>query len=250
MQKQIKKTLIEGSESLGLHLDSFQLSLFLQYFDILCKWNTKINLTSIRTPQEIIIKHFLDSLTCVKIIKYYINSRINEKKEISIIDVGTGAGFPGVPLKIMIPSLKMTLLEAKEKKTDFLKELVKELDIRGIEIIKKRAEIIGKNIDFRESYDMSISRAVAPLSVLSEYSLPLVKKNGWFVAQKGREYKEELRCSMNVLELLGGALIKVENVKLPILKQERNILVIKKIKNTPDKYPRKDGLPKKRPLNI
>ncbi|MEA2021058.1 MAG: 16S rRNA (guanine(527)-N(7))-methyltransferase RsmG, partial [Candidatus Caldatribacteriota bacterium] len=209
MRKRIEKVLIEGSESLGVHLDSFQLALFLQYYDILCKWNTKINLTSIRTPQEIIVKHFLDSLTCVKIIKTYINSRVNGRKGISIIDVGTGAGFPGVPLKIMIPSLKMTLLEANEKKTDFLKKLVKELDVRGIKIIKNRAEIIGKKIDFRESYDISISRAVAPLSVLSEYSLPLVKKNGWFVAQKGREYKEELRCSMKAFELLGGALIKI-----------------------------------------
>lgn len=250
MRKGIEKILIEGSESLRVHLDSFQLALFLQYFDILCKWNSKINLTSIRTPKEIIVKHFLDSLTCVKIIKSYINSRVNEKKEISIIDVGTGAGFPGIPLKIVIPSLKMTLLEAKEKKTDFLKELVKKLDIRGIEIIKERAEIIGKNNDFRESYDISISRAVAPLSVLSEYSLPLVKKNGWFIAQKGRRYKEELKCSMNVLELLGGALVKIENINLPILKQERNIIVIQKIKNTPDEYPRRDGLPKKRPLNI
>jgi len=250
LQRNVEKYLIEGSELLGISLNSVQLNLFLQYFNILLEWNSKINLTSIKNPKEIIVKHFLDSLTCVSIIKSYINNEVNWKKEISIIDIGTGAGFPGIPLKIVIPTLKMTLLEAKEKKIVFLKELVKILAVSGVEIINSRAEIIGKKNGYRESYDISISRAVAPLFILGEYSLPLVKINGWFISQKGKEYRKELKSSVKALKLLGGELIRIENICLPILKQERNILIIKKMKHTPDKYPRRNGLPKKRPLNI
>ena len=250
MQDKIKKILIEGSKVLGICFSQIQLELFLKYLDILSRWNKKINLTSIRAPREICIKHFLDSLTSLTIINFCMHQESNKKKETNIIDVGSGAGFPGVPIKIMLPSIKLTLLEAKRKKTVFLAELVKELDLTGIEIVNNRAEVIGKKENFREAFDISISRAVAPLTVLSEYALPLVKRNGWFIALKGKEYSEELKRSTFAIELLGGKLTKIEKIQLPILNQERNIVLINKIKNTPNKYPRGKGHPKKRPLNI
>ena len=234
---------------LGVPLNASQIAMFVKYLSALQTWNKKINLTSIKDPEEICVKHFLDSLTCVKTINLYKNVQLNKKNTISIIDIGTGAGFPGIPLKIALPSLKLTLLDSHRKKIEFLKELVNDLNIKEVEIIKNRAEIIGQDKNFRSSFNIVISRAVAPLSILSEYSLPLVKKNGWFIAQKGKEYEDELNNGSKAIELLGGLLIKIETICLPFLNQERNILIIKKIKDTPDKYPRRNGIPRKRPLN-
>ena len=243
MLKEDENILIDGAQKIGINLNKEQIKKFSQYLELLIQWNQKINLTSLKTPQEIIIKHFLDSISCIKVFDKYIDI-----EGISIIDVGTGAGFPGIPIKIVCPSINLSLLEARKKKTIFLEKIVEEMNFQRVEILNGRAEAFGKCPDYREKYDIALSRAVAPLSTLSEYCLPLIRVGGLFVAQKGRSYKEEIDKALKTVQLLGGELIGVENVRIPFINQERYLLVIKKIKDTPSKYPRKEGLPQKRPL--
>lgn len=243
MLKEDENTLIDGAQKIGINLNKEQIKKFSQYLELLIQWNQKINLTSLKTPQEIIIKHFLDSISCIKVFDKYIDI-----EGISIIDVGTGAGFPGIPIKIVCPSINLSLLEARKKKTIFLEKIVEEMNFQRVEILNGRAEAFGKCPDYREKYDIALSRAVALLSTLSEYCLPLIRVGGLFVAQKGRSYKEEIDKALKTVQLLGGELIGVENVRIPFVNQERYLLVIKKIKDTPSKYPRKEGLPQKRPL--
>jgi 16S rRNA (guanine527-N7)-methyltransferase len=241
--KEDENTLIDGAQKIGINLNKEQIKKFSQYLELLIQWSQKINLTSLKTPQEIIIKHFLDSISCIKVFDKYIDI-----EGISIIDVGTGAGFPGIPIKIVYPSISLSLLEAKKKKAIFLEKIVEEMNFQRVEILNGRAEAFGKCPDYREKYDIALSRAVALLSTLSEYCLPLIRVGGLFVAQKGRSYKEEIDKALKTVQLLGGELIGVENVRIPFINQERYLLVIKKIKDTPSKYPRKEGLPQKRPL--
>ena len=243
MLKEDENILIDGAQKIGINLNKEQIKIFSQYLELLIQWNQKINLTSLKTPQEIIIKHFLDSISCIKVFDKYIDI-----EGISIIDVGTGAGFPGIPIKIVCPSISLSLLEARKKKTIFLEKIVEEMNFQRVEILNGRAEAFGKCPDYREKYDIALSRAVALLSTLSEYCLPLIRVGGLFVAQKGRSYKEEIDKALKTVQLLGGELIGVENVRIPFINQERYLLVIKKIKDTPSKYPRKEGLPQKRPL--
>ena len=243
MLKEDENTLIDGAQKIGINLNKEQIKKFSQYLELLIQWNQKINLTSLKTPQEIIIKHFLDSISCIKVFDKYIDI-----EGISIIDVGTGAGFPGIPIKIVYPSISLSLLEARKKKTIFLEKIVEEMNFQRVEILNGRAEAFGKCPDYREKYDIALSRAVASLNTLSEYCLPLVRVGGLFVAQKGRSYREEIDKALKTVQHLGGELIGVENVQIPFINQERYLLVIKKIKDTPSKYPRKEGLPQKRPL--
>ena len=243
MLKDDENILIDGAQRLGINLNEEQIKKFSRYLELLVQWNQKINLTSLKTPQEIIIKHFLDSISCIKVINKYIDS-----KRINIIDTGTGAGFPGMPIKIICPSIRLSLLEARKKKTTFLENVTEEMNFQQVKILNGRAETFGKGADHRERYDIAISRAVARLNVLSEYCLPLVRVGGLFIAQKGRSYKQETEKSHKAVQLLGGELIGVEKVIVPFINQERYLLVIKKIKHTPSKYPRKEGLPQKRPL--
>ena len=243
MLKEDENILIDGAQKIGINLNKEQIKIFSQYLELLIQWNQKINLTSLKTPQEIIIKHFLDSISCIKVFDKYIDI-----EGISIIDVGTGAGFPGIPIKIVCPSISLSLLEARKKKTIFLEKIVEEMNFQRVEILNGRAEAFGKCPDYREKYDIALSRAVALLSTLSEYCLPLIRVGGLFVAQRGRSYKEEIDKALKTVQLLGGELIGVENVRIPFINQERYLLVIKKIKDTPSKYPRKEGLPQKRPL--
>ena len=243
MIKDDEYILIDGCQKMGIDINKEQIRKFSRYLELLLQWNQKINLTSLKAPQEIIIKHFLDSISCVKGINKHFDT-----KEISVIDVGTGAGFPGIPIKIICPSIRLFLLEARNKKTIFLEKVTDEMNFQKVKILNGRAEIFGKSVDYREKYDVVISRAVAHLNVLSEYCLPLVRVGGLFVAQKGRLYKEETEKSLKAIRFLGGELIGVENVRIPFINQERHLLVIKKIKNTPPKFPRKEGLPQKRPL--
>ena len=243
MLKEDENILIDGAQKMGINLHKEQVIKFSRYLDLLVQWNQKINLTSLKAPQEIIIKHFLDSISCIKDINKYINI-----EGISIIDVGAGAGFPGIPIKIAYPSIRLSLLEARKKKTIFLEKVTGEMNFQQVKILNGRAETFGKDADHRERYDIAISRAVARLNVLSEYCLPLVRVGGLFIAQKGRSYKEETEKSLKAVQVLGGELIGVESVRIPFLNQERYFLVIKKIKHTPSKYPRKEGFPKKRPL--
>ncbi len=243
MLKDDESILIDGAQKIGINLNKEQIKKFSQYLELLIQWNQKINLTSLKTPKEIIIKHFLDSISCIEIINEYIDT-----EGISVIDVGAGAGFPGVPVKIICSSIRLSLLEARKKKTIFLEKITEEINLQQVKILNGRAETFGKSADHREKYDIALSRAVAHLNVLSEYCLPLVRLGGLLVAQKGRSYREEIDKALKAVQLLGGELIGVENVRIPFINQERYLLVIKKIKDTPSKYPRKEGLPKKRPL--
>ena len=235
--------LIDGAQKMGINLYKEQIKKFSRFLELLVQWNQKINLTSLKTPREIIIKHFLDSISCVKVINKY-----SDTEGINIIDVGAGAGFPGMPIKIICPSIRLSLLEARKKKAVFLEKIIGEMNFQQVEILNGRAETFGKSEVYRERYDIAISRAVARLNVLSEYCLPLVRVGGLFVAQKGRSYKKETEKSLKTVQVLGGELIGVENVLIPFINQERYLLVIKKIKDTPSEYPRKVGLPQKRPL--
>lgn len=243
MLREDENILIDGGQKMGINLHKEQVKKFSQYLELLIQWNQKINLTSLKTPQEVIIKHFLDSISCMKVINKYI-----DKEGINVIDVGAGAGFPGLPIKIIYPSIKLSLLEARKKKTMFLEKATAEMNFQQVKILNGRAETFGKGKDHREKYDIAISRAVARLNVLSEYCLPLVKVGGLFIAQKGRSYKEEIDKGLKAVQSLGGELIGVESVRIPFINQERDLLVIKKIKHTPSKYPRKEGFPQKRPL--
>lgn len=243
MFKEDENILIDGAQKMEINLHKEQIKKFFRYLELLVQWNQKINLTSLKTSREIIIKHFLDSIGCIKAINKY-----TDTEGINLIDVGAGAGFPGVPIKIICPSIRLSLLEARKRKTTFLEKVTKEMDLKQVKILNGRAETFGKGADNREKYDIALSRAVARLNVLSEYCLPLVRLGGLFVAQKGRSYKEEIDKALKAVQLLGGELIGVENVRIPFINQERYLLVIKKIKDTPPKYPRKEGLPQKRPL--
>ena len=243
MLKEDERIFVEGAEKIGINLKKNHIEKFSCYLDLLTEWNRKINLTSLKNHQEIIIKHFLDSLTCIKVIDSYFNI-----DKISIIDIGTGAGFPGIPIKIIHPSIELFLMEARKKKSIFLEKLIKALNLKRVRILEGRAETFGRCQKYREKYDISISRAVAPLNVLSEYCLPLTRIGGLFIAQKGRSYKGELEKGIKAIQFLGGELIKVEKIQIPFINQDHYLLISNKKKNTPPEYPRKEGLPQKRPL--
>jgi len=235
--KELENLLISGTKELGTDLDSDQINKFFIYFYELKKWNKKVNLTAITEDKEIITKHFLDSLLLQKAFTF-----LRE----SVIDIGTGAGFPGLPLKIISPDIKLTLLESTKKKTEFLIHLKTMLNLPDIDVIPARAEDIGR--EKRECFDVSVSRAVAPLNVLAEYALPLIKMGGKFLALKEEKTDDEIENSKNALHLLGGALIKIIKANLPGTDIIRSIVIIEKASKTPDKFPRRPGMPKKRPL--
>lgn len=236
-EKFIKEIQVQ-SKILKYPLNEIEADLFFQYMNLLIEWNEKINLTAITQPEEIIQKHFIDSLTVLPYIK----------KNSKIIDVGTGAGFPGIPLKIKDKSFSITLLDSLNKRITFLNEVITQLSLTQIETIHGRVEEAGKNIAYREKYDVSISRAVAPLNILLEYLLPLVKVGGICICMKGSSIEEELEKSKNAIQVLGGKIEKIEKFQLPQSDMTRNIIIIKKIKNTPSKYPRKPGTPSKEPI--
>jgi len=207
------------------------------YMNLMLEWNKNINLTAITEPEDIILKHFVDSLTILKYIE----------KDKKIIDVGTGAGFPGIPLNIINEENNYVLLDSLNKRINFLNEVIKQLDLKNIEAVHSRVEEAGKNKIYREQFDIAVSRAVAPLNILVEYLLPLVKVGGMCICMKGSN-TEEIEDAKKALELLGGKLEKIENLNLPDSDITRNIIVIKKIKNTPNKFPRKAGTPSKEPI--
>jgi len=225
---------------LGLHLSRSQLSALSLYERELVDWNTRFNLTAIRDPQEIHIKHFLDSLTCLLAIR--------ETPIGKLIDIGTGAGFPGVPIKIIIPKMQLTLVESVGKKADFCRHVVKILDLQGVEVVQERAETIGQDPAYREHYDWAVARAVAILPVLAEYLLPLVRVGGSMLAMKGESGPAEAHSAEHALRVLGGHLRQLLQVTLPGVVEERYLVVIDKVAATPSGYPRKVGVPAKRPL--
>lgn len=219
-------------------LTMLQQKQFEKYKDLLLEWNEKINLTAITEEDDIILKHFIDSMT---ILKY-----IDENS--SIVDVGTGAGFPGIPVKIANSSIDVTLVDSLNKRLIFLEEVIKNLNLEKIKTVHSRAEEFGQNKIYREKFDIATSRAVANLSVLVEYLLPLVKVGGKCICMKGSDIEEELKNSKEAIKTLGGQIEQVEEFTLPDSDIKRNIIVIKKIKQTPNKYPRKPGVPSKNPL--
>ena len=206
--------------------------------NLLVEWNKKINLTAITEEKDIILKHFVDSLTVLKYIK--------ENK--SIVDVGTGAGFPGIPLAIMNDSLKITLVDSLNKRINFLNEVCSKIKLKNTKAIHSRAEEFGQDNNYRESYDIAISRAVSNLTVLAEYLLPLVKVGGKIICMKGPDIEEELKQAKSAIDILGGKFERCDNFCLPKSDISRNIIIINKIKETPKKYPRKAGTPVKTPL--
>lgn len=228
----------ENEKYFNFHFSVEQLEQFFAYMNLLIEWNEKMNLTAIVEPNEIILKHFIDSITILKEID-------NNSK---IIDVGTGAGFPGVPLSIMNPTLKITLADSLNKRLIFLQEVVNQLGLKNIEIIHARAEELGKNKKYRENFDAATSRAVANLSTLSEYLIPLVKVGGKIISMKAGGAQEEIEAAKKAIKILGGKIEGIEEFKLPQTEIERTIILIKKEEHTPNKYPRKAGVPSKEPI--
>ncbi|MCR4597523.1 MAG: 16S rRNA (guanine(527)-N(7))-methyltransferase RsmG [Acetatifactor sp.] len=227
--------------TLGLFLSEQQISQFLRYYELLVEWNEKINLTAITAYGDVLKKHFIDSLSLCK--------AFDLTKEYSLIDVGTGAGFPGLALKIAFPNLKVTLLDSLNKRISFLNLVIDELGLKNVEAVHGRAEDFAGQAGRRESFDFCVSRAVANLSTLSEYCLPFVKLGGSFVSYKSEKITEELGQASNAISILGGEVVRQVEFTLPSSDIYRNLVVIEKKKTTPKKYPRKAGLPSKEPLH-
>jgi len=237
------KLLSESARLMGLKLNEEHLKAFEIYYRELVAWNEKFNLTAITDYDQVQIKHFLDSLTCLLAVQ-------SPRSEVRgrVIDIGAGAGFPGLPLKIVCPGLQLTLLEATGKKVGFLEHMVSRLELAGVEVIKGRAEELGRDTAHRERYDLALARAVAELPVLVEYALPFCRLGGLFVAQKGAKGETEARAAEGAIAALGGSLRRIVHLELPNLAEPRSLIVVVKIAPTPEKYPRRPGIPGKRPL--
>lgn len=241
MDKQFEIWMEEG---LGgeISLSERQLNQFYLYYELLIKWNEVMNLTAITEMNQVVTKHFIDSLSLIKIVDNLASTGF------SIIDIGTGAGFPGIPLKIAFPNIKITLLDSLNKRVRFLDEVIGKLNLEDIETVHGRAEDLGRDKKYRESFDLCVSRAVANLSTLIEYCLPFVKKDGLFISYKSGKIEEELSQAKTALKILGGEIMNTITFQLPRADGERCLIKIKKVRNTPNKYPRKSGLPGKEPL--
>ena len=227
-------------KELNIQINEIQPKQFDTFYSMLVEWNKVMNLTGITEYEEVIEKHFVDSLSIVNIFDLY---EIN-----TVIDVGTGAGFPGIPLKIAFPHLKITLLDSLNKRINFLDSVIDELKLDGIYTIHGRAEDFAKKDDYRERYDLCVSRAVANLSTLSEYCLPYIRVGGMFISYKSGDVDDEVLESKKAISILGGKLDNVVKFQLPGTDINRSFIKIEKIKNTGKKYPRKAGLPSKEPL--
>lgn len=227
-------------EMLGIQLTDVQKEQFDRYYELLIEWNRVMNLTGITEYDEVNLKHFTDSLTIVRI--------KNMKNVSTLIDVGTGAGFPGIPIKIAFPYIKVTLLDSLNKRIKFLNQVVEELDLKDVVTLHGRAEDYAKKEEYREQFDLCASRAVANLCTLSEYCLPFVKKGGCFISYKSADSDEEIEQSKKALDILGGKIEKVDKFVLPGSDMGRALVMVEKVKNTPRKYPRKAGVPSKEPL--
>lgn len=234
------RLLQESAAEYGLKLDERQLSGFSAYYELLLEWNQKINLTAITEPQEVAVKHIIDSLSCFDGEIFTAGKRV--------IDVGAGAGFPGLPLAIWQPNINVTLLDSLNKRVKFLQAVIDVLQLSNAGAVHGRAEEYCRMADKRESYDIAVSRAVARLNVLAEYCMPYVKLNGYFIALKGAKYQEEIQEANTAIKKLGGEIAAVVQVKLPQLEDKRAVIYVKKIGITSNIYPRKAGIPEKKPL--
>ena len=234
---EFKNIFKEKSKKTNINISDENIEKLYKYMNILLEWNNKMNLTAITDEKDIIVKHFLDSLTILEYIK----------ENSTIIDIGTGAGFPGIPIAIN-SNAKITLVDSLNKRVNFLNEVKNQLNLENINNIHGRAEEIGKQKEHREMYDIAVSRAVAPMNILLEYLLPLVKVGGICICMKGPNVNEELEFSKKALKELGGKIKNNINIKFEDESIKRNLVFIEKIKKTPNKYPRKPGTPKKEPL--
>ena len=239
--KNKEQRLVENMKMISVELTNKQVSQFIKFYEMLVEWNKVMNLTGITEYDEVVMKHFVDSLSIVKV-----NGFDNVT---SIIDVGTGAGFPGIPLKIVFPEIKITLLDSLNKRIKFLNAVIDELELENIETIHGRAEDFSKKEDYREQYDLCVSRAVANLATLSEYCLPYVKTGGTFISYKSGTVQEEAEEAEKAINILGGQVKDITYFKLPDSEIDRSLVIINKKKSTPGKYPRKAGTPLKEPLS-
>lgn len=237
-EKKFKDKLKENADFIGVSLNEENLDKLYKYKNLVLEWNEKINLTAITDDSEFAVKHFIDSLT--------INKYIEPNK--TIIDIGTGAGFPGIPLKILNKENKIVLFDSLNKRLKVLEDIIDKIELKNIETLHGRAEEIFKNRQYREKYDIAVSRAVAALNVLAELMLPAVKIGGICICMKGNNAEEEINEAKKAIKELGGEIIKVEKIMLPELNLERNIVILKKVKQTPNRYPRKPGTPQKEPI--
>ncbi len=237
MSKERFQTLLEEK---GISLSSLQLEQFDIYFKLLVEWNERMNLTAITEEDEVYLKHFYDSITAAISVDF--------NQPLSVVDVGAGAGFPSIPIKICFPKIKVSIVDSLNKRIGFLNHLASKLGLNEAYFYHDRAELFGQNKEHRERYDIAMARAVARMPVLAELCLPLVKVNGTWIAMKGAGATEELKESQKALELLGGRLLKDDSFRLPIEDSERHIITVKKEKSSPKKYPRKPGTPNKQPL--
>ena len=235
--EQFKNLLMKELNALSIEISDVQAKQFYTYMNLLIEWNKKINLTAITEENEIVTKHFVDSL----IISKYLQESKN------VMDIGTGAGFPGVPLKIINNDINMELLDSLNKRIIFLNEVIIQLELRNINAIHSRAEDLARINKYREKYDVVVSRAVARLNILLEYMIPFVKVGGICICMKGSNI-DELEEAKKAINILGGKIEKIEEITLPDTDIKRNNIIIKKIKNTPDEYPRKAGIPTKNPI--
>lgn len=231
---------IEGVKNLGIELNQDQINQFITYYELLIEWNNVMNLTAITEFDEVIQKHFIDSLSLVKAID------MSEKS--NLIDIGTGAGFPGIPIKIAFPHVEVVLLDSLNKRVNFLNEVIVKLNLKGIKTIHGRAEDFSREKEYREKFDLCVSRAVANLATLSEYCMPYVKVKGNFISYKSGKLEEELETSKKAIHILGGKIEKKVLFCLPNSNIERAFVVINKTKQTPKQYPRKAGMPTKSPI--
>ena len=231
---------VEALREKGINLTPEQLQQFYRYFEVLVEWNEKMNLTAITDQPSVYLKHFYDSISMA----FYVDF----SKNISICDVGAGAGFPSIPLKICFPQLKVTIVDSLNKRILFLTHLSKQLKLSNVQFVHARAEEFGQNPTYREKYDLVTARAVARLSVLSELCVPLVKVGGQFVAMKAAAAQDELSDAKKALTILGSEKVREYSFTLPVENSERSLFVFNKVKSTPKKYPRKPGDPNKSPL--
>lgn len=233
----------KGLEELGISLSEEQKQQFIRFYEMLVEKNKVMNLTAITEFEEVIVKHFLDSLAIVNVV-----SKEMLASDVRIIDIGTGAGFPGIPLKIAFPDIKITLLDSLNKRINFLKEVCEELKLENVEFIHGRSEDFGKNPQYREQFDLCVSRAVANLATLSEFCIPFVKLGGSFVSYKAGDCGEEVKESAKAVDKMGGQIEMTKEYTVPTSDLNRVLLVIKKEKATPKAYPRKAGTPSKEPV--
>lgn len=236
----MRDLLTDGAKELGIELNYEQVEQLMRYKALLQLWNEKMNLTTIIEDREIVTKHFLDCMTVYKALNLY--------EQRTLIDIGTGAGFPGLVLKIVFPHLEVLLVDALKKRLKFLKVVIEGLELTQIQCIHSRAEDLGKDKTYREKFDVCASRAVAPLAVLSEYTLPFVKIGGHFIALKGQNVEKELEQGQKAIDILGGVIEEIHDAGVPFTDLNHQIVRIKKVKESPKQYPRKAGEPSKSPL--